>query len=267
MKHLIPIFFLFFAGTLAAEATEAADSRMKQDEKLDYVQMAKEIASLRSEVERIYNELSSQRKTDEALLKTLHLQEAELASQIDKEKLYRDQLSAKMSTVHKSLKDKQYQDANFEDVASKIYQDYKNYIQKNLPFRQAERLNSLENIWNSLQDKKLSEDQFLVRAWNSFSDEKRLTKGILLQKQEILIGDETHKAELVKVGNIALLFKSQSNQYGFAERSKSHSWKFQVTEDSDFKKSVDRLIEGLKLQIRSGVYDIPTVALLKEPKK
>lgn len=244
-------------GVLRAQTT----SRTAEQTTVNFMALSEEIASLRTQVEIAHNNLQEARKLNSARIHSLHMQEADLAAEREREELLNRKLLNQSLELHKDETSIVQRQSELDSVARWVFTTHKEYLESSLPFRREDRSAGAVRNWKMYEDGKISVDQYLLRTLNALTDESRMTRGILLQSGEVWIGEKRFQAELIKLGSLALFFRTTDGQYGYAEAGASREWKFVLENDRHFVESVEELRQGLKKQIRNGIYKIPTVAI------
>jgi len=95
--------------------------------------------------------------------------------------------------------------------------------------------------------------------WAFFEDEFRLTRENGLHNQTLALGNERVLAEVVKIGAMALYFRTPDGRFGQAVRDDS-GWRFVLASDRDSQRRIAALFDALRKQIRQGYFELPMLA-------
>src|SRR5690606_29294078 len=92
-----------------------------------------------------------------------------------------------------------------------------------------------------------------------YEDEFRLTRENGLFSQTISLGRERVLADVVRLGSMALYFRTQDGRVGLAQRA-ADGWRFVVEDDAADRARIDALFDALRKQIRQGWFELPLAA-------
>jgi hypothetical protein len=222
----------------------------------DYLEMSKRLATLRTQVQQLDEEISEQRTRQATELSSYAMQRAELEATIRKEEIRKKQLQVKQSKLKKLLGDEGKGLNKLRPVVLDNIEKLSAYIETSLPYKKAERLRNIEEIKSELAKEEINSYSALSRLWSAFEDEQRLTREIQIAKESIEISGEQYLAEVLKVGSIAMFFSLENGEYGQAEKSPK-GWTYSYLKSQTEISAVQKLFDGIRKQVKSAEYDIP----------
>lgn len=236
---------LLIAGGASTSLAEGATS------------MAERLASLRSEVEQLSHELSDIQADQRERTRSLSRQKADLELEKSREELKLKKLRAQVAEQRKEI---EAQDAKSEEYAplfdSKV-ETVRAYVEKSLPFRREERLAGLQKIVEQKQSGLIPAERAVSRLWSFLEDELRLTRESGLYKQTIDLDGEEHMVDVVRIGMVAIYFRTADDEVGHTERTDG-GWKFTKVTDPKGQTRILDLFEQFKKQIRVGYFELPS---------
>ena len=225
-------------------------------QKVDFATRARELASLRSELERLESEIQMEREVQRSDLRSLAAQEEELDLLLQKERIRLAALRKIRVRLQAGLKAAQ---ARIEDLVSPLQraaERLEKALRRSLPFRLDERLGELEELRQGLDSGTLDPETTTSRLWQLVEDELDLCTGTELQRQVVEVDGNKELAEVVRVGMVALYFRTTDGRYGHAARS-GDTWRFETFGDRPRSRAVETIFEAMKRQIRQGLFELP----------
>ncbi len=221
--------------------------------------LAERLIALRGEVEQLNSELTLLREEQRSVLAGLNAQRAELSASVDRQQLLAREAQAKLAEAQAAAESA---GASGDALTPILYSAIDTLIagvRDGLPFKVDERVAELEGFRGQLQNGSLSPSRGVNRLWAFFEDEFRLTRENSLHSQTIALGNERVLADVAKLGNMALYFRTQDGRVGQAQR-RGADWQFvEVTAKADSER-IRTLFDALGKQIRTGYFELPMIA-------
>ena len=229
----------------------------------DVTELAKELSTLRSEVEGVSAQLSEEKTELQDQLRTYARQKSELTLELDRERIRLEKLRL---AVAQKKKEVEAQNQRFKDLVP-IFENtsaaLKRYIERSLPFRSDERSAELNKLEQSLKSGLLSPPKAVVRLWSMVEDELRMTRESGMFRQTVEAGGEEQLADVVRVGMVMLYFRTADGQVGHAVRT-DRGWGYRVLESSQDAALVENLFENFKKHVRVGLFQLPNAIATEE---
>ncbi len=224
---------------------------------VDTQALSKKVIELRKEVELLNDEYKTEREKVLSELKALSIQKAELASNIRNEEIRKKQLDDKVQKLKKELGESSIESEALEPVLISTLSEMKKWVEISLPFKQKERLDSLEQLSQRIEKKEVSTIKAANELWALIEDEKRLARETSLHRQSLPINGQLHLAEVVKVGMMFLYFKTENGDVGMAV-FENGTWNYKAFKNKTKQSQTLAFFQSLKKQIRQGFFEIPT---------
>jgi hypothetical protein len=220
-------------------------------------ELSTQVIELRQQVELLNDEYKTEREKVINELKALSIQKAELSANVRAEKIRQEQLSEKLSHFKKEIEKNSFENEKLLPILQKNMTEIRSYISQSLPFKQSERLETLNGLEDRINKKEVSPTKAANLLWAMIEDENRLAKDISIHKQTISLGENRVLAEVAKVGMLFLYFKTENDQLGMAVKE-ADGWVFKTFQNKEDRVLALTLMESLKKQIRQGYFAVPT---------
>lgn len=240
------------AGGIALAAPAVADS-------VD--DFAKRLSSLRSDVETLSAKVAALSAEQRDELRSLARQKADLELELKKEDVRVAKLQAAVSEKRAAIQADTGRDAQLTPLFARNLQQIKAVVASGLPFRTQERLAELDKLEDQLRTGLLTPPRALSRLWTFVEDEFRLTRESGLYQQTITVDGQEHLADVVRVGSVALFFKTSDGSVGYAARN-GETFQYQTLADAGGKKQILQLFDNFRKQIRAGYFELPNALAL-----
>ena len=221
--------------------------------------LSERLIALRGEVEQLNGELELLREEQRSVLAGLNAQRAELRASVDRQQLLaRDAETKRDAALAEAASRGASGDALTPTLLSAIDQ-LGNQVRGGLPFKIEERLAALDEMRLQINNGSLPPARAANRLWAFYEDELRLTRETGLHNQTVSVGGERVLAEVVKVGSMALYFRTPDGRYGQAVRG-GQGWQFVLAESADAQRQIAELFDAQRKQIKQGLFTLPQLA-------
>ncbi|HEY6557537.1 MAG TPA: DUF3450 family protein [Polyangiaceae bacterium] len=226
--------------------------------------LARRLAGLRGEVEKLSAELSRKDTDLRDQLRGLARQKAELKLDLQKEQARLQKTQLAISQKKTLIESEKQGDHALRPVFENALVSLRAYVKGGLPFRTAERIAEIDKIEEQYKAGLLTPPRALSRLWTFMEDEFRLTRETGMYRQAIKLDGKEELSDVVRVGTVMLFFKTSDDVVGYATRGGS-GWEYRKLEEPADKRLVVTLFDSLKKQIRVGLFELPN-ALAAERK-
>jgi hypothetical protein len=102
----------------------------------------------------------------------------------------------------------------------------------------------------------VSAPRALSRLWTFVEDEFRLTRENGLYQQTIEVDGQEHLADVVRIGSVALFFKTNQGAVGYAVPN-ANGYQYQAESNAEARKRIASLFDSFRKQIRAGYFELP----------
>lgn len=223
-------------------------------------QMARQLAELRAEVDRLQQALDQAKGGHRQKLEALGAQIAQLEAEKRRQELALGKLQSELEALRQKAPSTQTTDAELVRPLEQGIAGIRQYIETSLPFKHTERLAALNNLEAKLKAGTISPQKLASELWALVEDELRLTRENGLYQQIIPLEGKSALVEAAKLGMVMLFFKTPDGRYGLAQRQ-GNAWHYELASQTDDQERIADLMESLRKQIRQGYFELPSRAI------
>lgn len=219
-------------------------------------QMARQLAELRAEVDRLQQELEQAKGDHRQKLEAAGAQIAQLEAEKRRQELALEKLQSELEALRQKAPATPSGDAELAKSLEQGVAVLRQYIETSLPFKHAERLQALNHFEAKLQAGTAPPKKLANELWALVEDELRLTRENGLYQQIIPLEGASALVEVAKLGMVMLFFKTPDGRYGLAQRE-GDGWHYATVSQTDDQARIAGLMESLRKQIRQGYFELP----------
>jgi CII-binding regulator of phage lambda lysogenization HflD len=245
----IALSMLLSSATLLASADNMAESLMK----------------LRSQVEQLDTQITDEKETYKANMKSLTMQKIELEAMVSREELKIKQIEKELAKVKESVQNSSKNSQNLIPIIDDAITNLIAYIQTSIPFKTNERIEALTSIQDQLKASTITPQKALSIVYNSYADEIRMTKENGIFKQTITLDGKDRLVEVARVGTAMMYFKSPDENVGYVVNNKG-TWTYTEEFNKEKQTQILGLFDAFKKQIRTGYFTLPNALVISEAK-
>jgi outer membrane murein-binding lipoprotein Lpp len=231
----------------------------------DITRLAEQLTTLRAEVEELAEELENQKIDTRGKLSSISSQRSDLEMQVQREELRVKQLR---QARQKRMEEVQVGDDARAQLTPTVLASIANVresVSRGLPFKVEDRVAELNKLEAQIQDQIISPEQGASRLWQFVEDELRLTRENGMYRQMIILEGEEVLADVVRLGMVALYFKTNDARYGYVERAGS-GWAYVAVTDEEGTEQLELLFDTFKVNIRVGYFELQN-GLIRQSKE
>jgi hypothetical protein len=218
--------------------------------------MAERLAALRSEVESLSAQLSEQAQDRQDRIRSLARQKAELEVELQRERTRLQKVRLSLSERKKQIAEELAQGAELLPLFERQLAEVRSHVSKALPFRTSERLAELDKLQDQQRSGLVSPERALMRLWSFLEDEFRMTRESGLFRQTVSLDGVEQLADVIRVGTVALYYRTGDDRVGFARRE-GEGWAYAEVKSKEERRMVLDLFESFRKQIRVGYFELP----------
>lgn len=222
--------------------------------------LAQALVKLRSEVERLNDQVEEQRRAGRDTRRALATQQTELDAEKTRAKLRVAQIEETLASKTARVADAKAAQSTLVPVFEKAAADLKARISKSLPFKRSARLKAVTDLEKKLADSLLTPQMALSRLWAVAEDELRLTRDTGLFRDTVTLPDGEVLADVIRIGMVGLYYRTGDERVGRIGR-KSGEWVVEAVTDEAGVRQIQGLFDAFKKQIRVGSFDLPGLLL------
>jgi hypothetical protein len=125
-----------------------------------------------------------------------------------------------------------------------------------LPFKRQDRLDALDDIAHRLETSLMSPNKAANQLWAFVEDELMLGRSSGLYNESIEINGENTLVKVLRIGKLAMFYKTPDNQYGLLRRVKD-DWQQFALDSKEARSQLDHLFDSFSKNIRNGQFTVP----------
>jgi hypothetical protein len=242
--------FLRFALTLSFFLSVAHAAVKPENESI-----ASRLISLRADVERLSRENDFMNKQNQSSLESLVQRRTEIEQSLRKERMREEQLRAKSQLLRRQISPKKAASPQEKQFLNLWLSELGTMVHATIPFRRAERLESLARISHRLEAGE-SPETITAELWAFSEKELKTTKDNSYEIVDLDFASEKKKAEIARIGMLHFVYRTSDGQFGYTHRS-ANEWQLKSGESQGEKAAIQRLLTKLKEQNGRGYFEIP----------
>lgn len=218
--------------------------------------LTESLIKLRAEVDQLQTELDIQRQEHKAKMASLVTQSGDLENQNKRQEIALNQLKERLSEMYAKASEAGASSSELMPFLEQAIEKSQSVVNQGIPFKKKERLAVLEELSTELRSGKLDAYRGTNRLWAFMEDEMRMTRENGIYSQTILLDGQQVLADVAKIGNMLLYFKTKDEQYGLIKKRGS-DWQYVVADSPNNQKAIASLFDSLQKQIRQGYFTLP----------
>lgn len=227
----------------------------------DLTEQARQLASLRAEVEALSAQLTLEQEDLSARLRATDAQRTDLEVQVRREELRLQQLDQAAQEQRQAVLAASAAGEVLRPALAESFSAIGRSIEQGLPYRKQERLQALADLQGQLDQGLLPPQQAAARLWALVEDERRLAREHALDRQVVTLDGQEVLVRVARLGMVALLWAADDGRVGWAERGPDGAWRYAVAADRGQQARVVAVFDSLEKQVRVGWFEVPGPAL------
>lgn len=229
-------------------------------------EMVQSIMKLRSEVESLYTKIDENKENYKAQMKSLSSQSSDAKAQLNRQITSKKLAQLELSKVQSNVAMAAGKNVELTPLLENGMTLLKESIRKGIPFKVEERIAEVDKIKQQLNEGVITQEKALSLLWAGFDDNLRLTKEVGIFKQEIVLDNKKVLCEIGKIGSVMMFFATGDNRTGYVVKE-GNGYGYKIADDKKEKEQIAALMNALKLQIRTGYFQLPNALVLTESGK
>lgn len=226
-------------------------------------EMVQSIMKLRSEVESLYTKIDENKENYKSQMKSLSSQSSDYKAQLNRQITSKKLAQLELSKVQSNVAMAAGKNVELAPLLENGMTLLKESIRKGIPFKVEERIAEVDKIKQQLNEGVITQEKALSLLWAGFDDNLRLTKEIGIFKQEIVLDNKKVLCEIGKIGTVMMFFATADNRTGYVVKE-GNGYHYKIAQDDKEKEQIAALMNALKLQIRTGYFQLPNALVLME---
>lgn len=228
-----------------------------------YDTLAEELARLRGEIEALDARLEDQHEARRSQLRTLAAQKSALELELQREELRHQQLSERLARGQEKSQGGKAKEETLAKAVAKAARQLLPTLDGVLPFQLDERRAELLAIAEGCEAGTLLASAGLDRLWVWVDEELKLARENAIHKQVIRLGDEEVLAEVARLGQVALYFRTPDHRYGLWTKADGQG-RWQTTTNPEVDQKIEALFVALQAGPAKGFFTLPGQAVVAQ---
>jgi hypothetical protein len=219
-------------------------------------ELARRLIALRGEVEQLNGDLELRREEQRATLLGLTQQRAQLEADLKRQELAAREARDRLVQATEAEAGAGVAGEALKPILATALDELAAGVRAGLPFKAEERLAAIEAIRLEIDSGRLPPHRAANRVWAFVEDEFRLARETGLHQQTLTLDGQQVFAEVAKVGNVMLFWRTKDRRYGQARRA-GRGWEFVEITDEPALGQLRAFFDSLDKQIRQGYFELP----------
>lgn len=225
--------------------------------------LATALVDMRSEVEKLTEELEEARRGRRERRRVVAAQKGQLEAELQRELLRVRQLREAHERKRGEIERAQADERALVPVVEHAMGVLNAHIETSLPFQREARLEAVKSIDGRLKDQLLTSRSALARLWALAEDELRMTRDTGLFRQTLDFEGEPRIADVVRIGMVGMYLRTGDEQVGRLWRSPD-GWKVEQVKAPRAAAQIHDLFDAFKKQVRVGYFALPNILTAPE---
>lgn len=219
--------------------------------------LAVELVRLRGEVDATSAALAEKREAKSGRIRALAAQKAQVEAELRREELRLRQLEQALESEKRRVESASQAEAELRPVAVEMAARLLGTLEHGVPFRVSDRRAELERISKDLGEGLLLPSTAVTRLWAWVEDELRQSRENGMHQQVIALGEREVLVDVVRLGMVALYFRTPEGRFGLARKESSGGYRYEELTDEGSARQVARLFESMERRVRVGFFELP----------
>lgn len=220
--------------------------------------LSKKLVDVRQEIEALHTKISYKKESYNDRIRSYSNQKSDLDIKISRNELRIKELQRDLEKIKvDNLKNSSVQ-KNIVPILKNSITTLRETIKSSIPFKLQDRLNALADIEHRIDANLVTPNKAANQLWAFVEDEMMLGKSSGIYSDKIEIDGEIKLVKVLKVGKIALFFKSDQERYGMITKD-GNLWKQTMITTQEQVQNTAKLFDTFAKQIRTGKFTINNI--------
>lgn len=238
---------------LAFSSSSFAETNLKSLENI-----SQELVDIRQQISNLHDKINFKKENFRDQLRSFANQKSDLEVKISRSDLNLKDLQRELNKLKEINQDKYKSYDELTPVIEKSISSLRASIKGSLPFKIKERLQALDDIEHRLNSNIISPNKAANQLWAYVEDELMIGRSSGIYNESINIGGEDKLVKVLRIGKIAMLYKTPDEGYGVF-RKQENKWVQVAIEGGDNTRQLDYLFDSFNKNIRNGLFTIPNI--------
>jgi hypothetical protein len=220
--------------------------------------ISQELVDIRQQIAALHDEINFKKERYREQMRSYANQKTDLEVKISRADLNIKDIKRELEKL-KAENQKAY--SGYDDVVVVVKQaisSLRESVKASLPFKLEQRLQALDDIEQRLETNVITPNKAANQLWSFVEDELMLGRSNGVYNETIEIGGEKNLVKVVRLGKIAMFFKSSDSEYGVLKQEQGEWIKQPVSESAQIRQ-LDDLFDAFNKNIRNGLFTVPNI--------
>ncbi|MEA3513631.1 MAG: DUF3450 family protein [Campylobacterota bacterium] len=244
--------------TLLATSLVVSAMIVNADEVKNIKSISSELVKVREDIESLHSKISFEKLSYRDNLRAYSNQKSDLDTKISRSELRIKELQRDLDKITQENKEKSSSQKKLTPILKNSIKDIRETVKNSLPFKLENRLQSLKDIEHRLDTNIITPNKAVNQLWAFVEDEMMLGKSSGIYNDTIEINGNKQLVKVLKIGKIALFFKTTDEKYGMISKQNG-KWEQQSINKEEDIANLAHLYDSFSKQIRTGKFTIKNI--------
>ncbi len=241
---LIPLLIVLAGPSLAAEELQSLEN------------ISEELVKIRQDIGQLHDQINFQKSRYNDQVRAFSNQQSDLEVKNSRAALNITELERELAKLREENAQKRAAYDEVTPVLEGAITELRKTVAQSLPFKRQDRLDALDEIENKLQTSLITPNKAANQLWAFVEDELILGRSSGLYNESITVEGEDRLVKVLRIGKLAMFFKTQDNQYGLMQKV-GGEWQQQSLDGKEANGQLDYLFDSFNKNIRNGLFKVP----------
>lgn len=220
--------------------------------------ISQELVEIRQQIAALHDEINFKKERHREQMRSYANQKTDLEVKISRADLNIKDIKRELEKL-KAENQKAY--SGYDDVTVVVKRSIaslRESVKASLPFKLEQRLQALDDIEQRLDTKVITPNKAANQLWSFVEDELMLGRSNGVYNETVEIGGENNLVKIVRLGKIAMFYKSADREYGLLKKQQGE-WIKQPVSGSAQIRQLDDLFDAFNKNIRNGLFKVPNI--------
>jgi hypothetical protein len=215
-----------------------------------------ELVRVRQQIETLHSQINFAKESNRDQLRSLANQKTDLEVKNNRADLNIKDLQRELKKLTDINQEKFQAHADIKPILKAAIGALRESVAASLPFKLEQRLQALKDIETKLETNIISPNKAANQLWAFVEDELILGRSSGIYNDTIEVDGQRKLVKVLRIGKIAMYFKTQDNQFGLLKKS-AGEWRQQPVSDKEQVAQMEKLFDSFAKNIRNGIFTLP----------
>lgn len=238
------LLMLLAGGALADEGLQSLEN------------LSEELVRIRQDIGQLHDQISFEKSRYNDQVRAFSNQKSDLEVKNSRAELNIRELERELEKLREENQQKRAAYDEVTPVLEEAIAELRKTVAQSLPFKRQDRLDALDEIEHKLETSLITPNKAANQLWAFVEDELILGRSSGLYNESIEIKGEAKLVKVLRIGKLAMFYKTQDNQYGLMQRV-GGEWQHQTLDGKEANSQLDHLFDSFNKNIRNGLFKVP----------